>query len=90
MGSKPDFSAHFLVPFPDELFSRNVRYLVCELNYDGQLVREVMRAVPDKSKVHFMGRALSCTPSPSSSRPSTAWSRNTVSASCPISGREVR
>ena len=46
-----------LWPFPDELFSRDVRYLVCELNYDGQLVREVMRAVPDKSKVHFMGKS---------------------------------
>jgi 2-oxoglutarate ferredoxin oxidoreductase subunit alpha len=30
---------------------------VCELNYDGQLVREVMRAAPDKSKVHFMGKS---------------------------------
>jgi 2-oxoglutarate ferredoxin oxidoreductase subunit alpha len=39
------------------LFSRDVRYLVCELNYDGQLVREVMRAAPDKSKVHFMGKS---------------------------------
>jgi 2-oxoglutarate/2-oxoacid ferredoxin oxidoreductase subunit alpha len=46
-----------LWPFPDELFSRDVRYLVCELNYDGQLVREVMRAVPNKSKVHFMGKS---------------------------------
>src|SRR5919106_2496533 len=46
-----------LWPFPDELFERDVRYLVCELNYDGQLVREVMRAVPDKSKVHFMGKS---------------------------------
>jgi 2-oxoglutarate/2-oxoacid ferredoxin oxidoreductase subunit alpha len=46
-----------LWPFSDELFSRDVRYLVCELNYDGQLVREVMRAAPDKSKVHFMGKS---------------------------------
>lgn len=46
-----------LWPFPDELFSRDARYLVCELNYDGQLVREVMRAAPDKRKVHFMGKS---------------------------------
>ena len=46
-----------LWPFPDELFSRDASYLVCELNYDGQLVREVMRAAPDKHKVHFMGKS---------------------------------
>ena len=46
-----------LWPFPDELFAREARYLVCELNYDGQLVREVMRAAPDKRKVHFMGKS---------------------------------
>jgi 2-oxoglutarate ferredoxin oxidoreductase subunit alpha len=46
-----------LWPFPDELFERDARYLVCELNYDGQLVREVMRAAPDKRKVHFMGKS---------------------------------
>jgi 2-oxoglutarate ferredoxin oxidoreductase subunit alpha len=46
-----------LWPFPDELFERDVPYLVCELNYDGQLVREVMRAAPDKHKVHFMGKS---------------------------------
>lgn len=46
-----------LWPFPDELFERDARYLVCELNYDGQLVREVMRAAPDKQKVHFMGKS---------------------------------
>ncbi len=46
-----------LWPFPDELFGRDARYLVCELNYDGQLVREVMRAAPDKRKVHFMGKS---------------------------------
>ena len=27
------------------------------MNYDGQLVREVMRAAPDKNKVHFMGKS---------------------------------
>ena len=46
-----------LWPFPDELFERDLRYLVCELNYDGQLVREVMRAAPDKESVHFMGKS---------------------------------
>ena len=46
-----------LWPFPDELFRRDVAYLVCELNYDGQLVREVMRAAPDKDRVHFMGKS---------------------------------
>jgi len=46
-----------LWPFPDELFEREARYLVCELNYDGQLVREVMRAAPDKRQVHFMGKS---------------------------------
>ena len=46
-----------LWPFPDELFGRDAHYLVCELNYDGQLVREVMRAAPDKRKVHFMGKS---------------------------------
>jgi 2-oxoglutarate ferredoxin oxidoreductase subunit alpha len=46
-----------LWPFPDELFERDRPYLVCELNYDGQLVREVMRAAPDKKRVHFMGKS---------------------------------
>src|SRR5437879_497185 len=46
-----------LWPFPDELFERDARYVVCELNYDGQLVREVMRSAPDKRKVHFMGKS---------------------------------
>ena len=46
-----------LWPFPDELFERDLAYLVCELNYDGQLVREVMRAAPDKDRVHFMGKS---------------------------------
>lgn len=46
-----------LWPFPIELFDRDTHYLVCELNYDGQLVREVQRAAPDKSKVHFMGKS---------------------------------
>ena len=43
-------------PFPDEAFSRSAKYLSVELNYDGQLVREVQRAVPKDSEVHFLGR----------------------------------
>jgi 2-oxoglutarate ferredoxin oxidoreductase subunit alpha len=46
-----------LWPFPDELFERDARYLVCELNYDGQLVREVQRVAPDRGRVHFAGKA---------------------------------
>lgn len=46
-----------LWPFPQGLFTRDAHYLVCELNYDGQLVREVQRAAPDKEKVHFMGKS---------------------------------
>ena len=46
-----------LWPFLDELFARDAHYVVCELNYDGQLVREVMRAAADKRKVHFMGKS---------------------------------
>jgi 2-oxoglutarate/2-oxoacid ferredoxin oxidoreductase subunit alpha len=46
-----------LWPFPDELFSRDVPYVVCELNYDGQLVREVQRAAPARDRVHFMGKS---------------------------------
>ena len=44
-----------LWPFPDELLSRNARYLVVELNWDGQLVREIQRAAPKDAEVHFMG-----------------------------------
>jgi 2-oxoglutarate/2-oxoacid ferredoxin oxidoreductase subunit alpha len=46
-----------LWPFIDELFDADRHYVVCELNYDGQLVREVARAAPDKDKVHFMGKS---------------------------------
>jgi 2-oxoglutarate ferredoxin oxidoreductase subunit alpha len=46
-----------LWPFLDELFAADRHYVVCELNYDGQLVREVTRAAPDGSKVHFMGKS---------------------------------
>jgi 2-oxoglutarate ferredoxin oxidoreductase subunit alpha len=45
-----------LWPFPDELFHRPARYLTVELNWDGQLVREVRRAAGGGSEVHFMGR----------------------------------
>ena len=44
-----------LWPFPDELFNQKATYLVVELNWDGQLVREVQRAAPKGSKVHFLG-----------------------------------
>jgi 2-oxoglutarate ferredoxin oxidoreductase subunit alpha len=45
-----------LWPFPDELFGRKATYLSVELNYDGQMVREVQRAVPPESAVHFFGK----------------------------------
>jgi 2-oxoglutarate ferredoxin oxidoreductase subunit alpha len=45
-----------LWPFPDELFRRKATYLSVELNYDGQMVREVQRAAPRDSKVHFLGK----------------------------------
>lgn len=43
-------------PFPDQAFSKEAKYLSVELNYDGQLVREIQRAVPKGSEVHFLGR----------------------------------
>jgi 2-oxoglutarate ferredoxin oxidoreductase subunit alpha len=42
-------------PFPDEHFTRKTKYLSVELNWDGQLVREIQRAVPHDSQVHFLG-----------------------------------
>lgn len=45
-----------LWPFPDELFKTRATYLSVEFNYDGQLVREVQRACPKDSKVHFFGQ----------------------------------
>lgn len=45
-----------LWPFPDELFTNKATYLSVELNYDGQMVREVQRAAPPDSKVHFFGK----------------------------------
>lgn len=43
-------------PFPDKVFSRATKYLSIELNYDGQLVREIQRAAANGSEVHFLGR----------------------------------
>lgn len=45
-----------LWPFPDELFNQPAKYLSVELNYDGQLVREVQRAAPKGSEFHFFGK----------------------------------
>lgn len=45
-----------LWPFPDELFKNKATYLSVELNYDGQMVREVQRAMPSGSDVHFYGK----------------------------------
>lgn len=44
-----------LWPFPDEHFTWRGKYLSVELNWDGQLVREVQRAAPKGSEVHFLG-----------------------------------
>jgi len=44
-----------LWPFQDELFKKNVKYLVAELNFEGQLVREVERAAAG-NEVHFYGK----------------------------------
>jgi len=45
-----------LWPFPDEIFKTKATYLSVEFNYDGQLVREVQRACPKDSEVHFFGQ----------------------------------
>lgn len=45
-----------LWPFCDELFKLKSNYLSIELNYDGQLVREVQRCVPTGSRVGFFGK----------------------------------
>jgi len=42
-------------PFPDEHFTTKTKYLTVELNWDGELVREVQRAAPKDSEVHFLG-----------------------------------
>ena len=43
-------------PFPDEAFAHKAKYLSVELDYDGQMVREVQRAAPADSEVHFFGK----------------------------------
>ena len=43
-------------PFPDELFQHKAKYLSVELGYDGQMVREVERAAPADSEIHFFGK----------------------------------
>ena len=45
-----------LWPFPDELFQARATYLSVELNYDGQMVREIQRAVSSDCEVHFFGK----------------------------------
>jgi len=45
-----------LWPFIDEIFTTKATYLSVEFNYDGQLVREVQRACPKDSDVHFFGQ----------------------------------
>jgi 2-oxoglutarate ferredoxin oxidoreductase subunit alpha len=45
-----------LWPFPDEAFSKKAIYLSVELNYDGQMVREVQRVAPKDSEIHFFGK----------------------------------
>jgi 2-oxoglutarate ferredoxin oxidoreductase subunit alpha len=44
-----------LWPFPDEFFTKKTKYLAVELNWDGELVREVKRAVPKDAQVNFLG-----------------------------------
>jgi len=44
-----------LWPFPVEHFTRKTKYLAVELNWDGQLVREIQRAAAHDSEVHFLG-----------------------------------
>ena len=44
-----------LWPFPDELFTKKTNYLAVELNWDGELVREVTRAAPKDARVNFLG-----------------------------------
>lgn len=45
-----------LWPFLDDLFHRKTNYLAVELNFDGQLVREVQRCAPTGSRVSFFGK----------------------------------
>jgi 2-oxoglutarate ferredoxin oxidoreductase subunit alpha len=45
-----------LWPFPDEAFQKKAIYLSVELDYDGQMVREVQRAAAAGSDIHFFGK----------------------------------
>jgi 2-oxoglutarate ferredoxin oxidoreductase subunit alpha len=45
-----------LWPFPDELFKAKATYLSVELNYDGQMVREIQRAASSDCDVRFYGK----------------------------------
>lgn len=45
-----------LWPFQDQLFTRKAKYLVVELNFEGQLVREVQRCAKETDQVHFYGK----------------------------------
>ena len=45
-----------LWPFQDQLFKKKTKYLVVELNFEGQLVREVQRASGEITDVHFFGK----------------------------------
>ncbi|MGN0649476.1 MAG: 2-oxoglutarate ferredoxin oxidoreductase subunit alpha [Oscillospiraceae bacterium] len=47
-----------LWPFQDKLFGRKkgTKFLVIELNFEGQLVREVQRAAQNINDVHFYGK----------------------------------
>jgi len=45
-----------LWPFQDALFARPAKYISVELNWDGQLVREVKRAAGAGSQIHFAGK----------------------------------
>lgn len=45
-----------LWPFQDQLFDKNTKYLVVELNFEGQLVREIERCAGNREHVHFYGK----------------------------------
>jgi 2-oxoglutarate ferredoxin oxidoreductase subunit alpha len=43
-------------PFQEDLYKKKAKYLTVELNYDGQLVREIQRCAPHDAEVHFFGK----------------------------------
>jgi 2-oxoglutarate ferredoxin oxidoreductase subunit alpha len=45
-----------LWPFQDSLFKAKTKYMVVELNYEGQLVKEVQRSSGEIEDVHFYGK----------------------------------